>query len=270
MAPRTRNSTKTKRVKKGRKKRVRFHKSDGSSKSQATIKPPENYENLILHYLTKLKRLFGSTDDVENNRSSKERQGRQNRSKNYVELNSTRPTARKLTSKPKLYEELRSDENEMERTIKDKAFNIVNSVIEYGFANNILEKKGNYFILKNRKNIKLAARQPTPGPNISNKSFHSTCKCHKCRSQKSIGKQELLRVRSKTSDCKRPLSAGNQTYRLRSGKTPQPSQSKNSSLSLLSRSRSRTNSKMNHAKNVDCRCSGCRTLKLKEKLGIKK
>lgn len=173
MAPRTRNSTKTKRGKviRGRKKHVRFHKSDISGKSQTDIKPPENYENLILHYLTKLKRLFGSTDDVEATRKSKERQGRQHKSKNYVDLNTTRPSPRK-TSKQKLYEVLKTDENQMERMIKDKAFNIVNSAIEYGFANKILEKKGNYFILKNRKNLKLAARQPTPGPNISNKSFH--------------------------------------------------------------------------------------------------
>lgn len=281
MAPRTRNTTKTKRVKKGRKKRVRFHKSDNSGKSQILIKPPENYENLILHYLTKLKRLFGSADEVnDNNRLMKDRQSKQNKSKNYADLNSDQPTTRKLSSKQKLYDILKSDENQMEKVIKDKAFNIVNSAIEYGFANNILEKKGNYFILKNRKNLKLAARQPTPGPNISNKSFHTGCKCHKCRSQKSVGKHDLKAVRSKTSDklcrehtSKRPLSAGNQTYLLRSGKTPQPSQSKHSSLSLLSRkSRSRTNSKSakDHAKNTDCRCSVCRTLKLKQKLGIKK
>lgn len=286
MAPRTRNSIKTKKQKKGRKKRVHFHKKEYfGGNSQTVVKPPENYENLILYYLTKLKRLFGSTDhagstvtEINPNRLGKDSSGKQTKSKSNMHYATDTNFIRRSSSKPKSYEAMEIDnddvKSDMESVIRNKAFNIVNSAIEYGFANNVLEKRGNYFIIKKPKNSKIANRQPTPGPNVINKSFNADCKCPKCRSQKSIMKQNIYNVRPKTSQklCRdfsnnRSESIDKQTYHFRSPKAPLPSHLKQSSTSVMPKRRSRscTNSKAlkDHNRIIDCTCSSCRMLKQK-------
>lgn len=280
MAPRTRSSVKSKKAKKGRKRRVRFYKKEYVA--QNLVKPPENYENLILHYLTKLKRLFGSTDhsnsrvsEADTNRSTNQRLGNKSRINNNMDLTSNRCSTRQLIAKSKPYDAMEIDDNgDMEIVLRNKAFNIVNSAIEYGFANNVLEKRGNYFIMKNTRNSKLANRQPTPGPNVPNKSLFSKCKCHKCRSQKSVVRRDAEVVRPKTTEklCQqysnsRPQTTDNQRYRLRSPKTPQLSPQRQSRSNLLAKptSKSFTNSKAleDHLRNNDCKCSRSRILKMK-------
>lgn len=273
MAPRTRSSVKPRKTKTGRKKRVSFHKKDHSiEKSQAFIKQPKNYENLIRYYFTKLKRLFGSADEVnqslseiDTSRMLKTCVRNQCGSIQNLSRMSSSTSARLTNSKPKLSDSMDiSNNRDLEMLMREKAFNIVSSALEYGFANDILEKRGDYFILKNRRNLKMAIREPTPGPSVFNKALNSVCKCVNCTNRRSIIKLEedsLVNKHSEKLDRKhsviRPQSARLREYNLRS--TP----SRTNSI-IRKKSKSCSGDKdLKHNSAMSCRCSTTRSKRSK-------
>lgn len=181
MAPRTRNSDK-KHFRRSHRREVRYPRREVAARKSATvIRPPENYENLILYYLTKLKRLFSAPNHPHprSNETSAEKMRREQLSekhcsgtKSKIAIDPDKYTARRTTPKP------REDLGAVEDDIKNKVYNVVNAAIEYGFANNVLEKKGDCFVFKNQRTSKIANRQPTPGPK---RSYCSQCNCNKCK-----------------------------------------------------------------------------------------
>ncbi|XP_060520259.1 uncharacterized protein LOC132698286 [Cylas formicarius] len=56
--------------------------------------------------------------------------------------------------------------------IQEKVYNVVSAAIEYGFANDILERNGDWFVFKNRALSRAASRPPTPIPRPRYCSLH--------------------------------------------------------------------------------------------------
>lgn len=182
MAPRSRNSDK--KHSRSRRKEVRFPRREVAVRKSATvIRPPENYENLILYYLTKLKRLFSAPDhphprsnenSADKMRREQSTEERSSKTKSKIEIDPNKYTARRSTPKPR-------GGKDVEQDINDKVYNVVNAAIEYGFANDVLERKGDCFIFKNKRTSKIANRHPTPGPSCVKRSYCSQCNCSKCK-----------------------------------------------------------------------------------------
>ncbi|KAG5884683.1 hypothetical protein JTB14_000380 [Gonioctena quinquepunctata] len=141
--------------KKAKAKVERFRKN---SHKEHEVKP--DYDNLIRYYLSKLGKMFASPvhPTVGMRVNSGEKMRRQS-------------TGVKLR-RPSNYS--------MNNDIKEEVYNVVNAAIEYGFKNNVIERKGNCFILKNRHNPKLANRQQTPGPSAFDDSLYTRCQCSRC------------------------------------------------------------------------------------------
>ncbi|KAF7269313.1 hypothetical protein GWI33_017636 [Rhynchophorus ferrugineus] len=118
------------------------HKEVPGTKSAAGT--PKNYDNLLLFYLTKLKRLFSS-------------QVSQNCRENSVDSTS-RTRSQRVCHRPRTPippPSLNADD------IQSKVYKVVSAAIEYGFANNVLERKGDCFVLKNQSPYAYI-KQPMP------------------------------------------------------------------------------------------------------------
>lgn len=253
MAPRIPTVSKTKKGKKEHKKRVRFRNNTVGKPRQEFIKPPKNYENVILYYLTKLKRLFGSNDQ----------------SKTVVGVTNDKGKISNLcpTSKSKCSGNIVT--KDLEAALKDKAFTIVNSALEYGFANNVLERRGNYFILKHKKNSRLFNREATPFPSIPSKRI-SACKCHICNShlKSNIDNGKFTHIQKTSRGNIRAESLDNPKFNSKPQNIQKPSQEKVSFTSLTSSNRkSRSCTKFKSGK--DCKCRNCRVSKVKPKVARK-
>lgn len=138
-------------------------------RSATDVKPPESYENLLLFYLTKLKNLFSNPHPAPTARqNSAVRMGKLHH--NHHPRRDSRATSlvhpcRYTSSNPPKPRE----------DVQSEVYKVVSAALEYGFANNVLEKKGDCFILKNRRH-NLATRQPTPGPRYCERC----CNVHQC------------------------------------------------------------------------------------------
>lgn len=138
-------------------------------RSVTDVKPPENYENLLLFYLTKLKNLFSNPHPArtarENSAVRMRKLHQDHCPRSASRGNSLVHPCRYTSSNPPKPRE----------HVQSEVYNVVLAALEYGFANNVLEKKGDCFILKNRRH-NLATRQPTPGPRYCEKC----CNVHRC------------------------------------------------------------------------------------------
>ncbi|CAH2017167.1 unnamed protein product [Acanthoscelides obtectus] len=120
---------------------VRFPKKEQpvKRKSSTAVKQSENYESLILYYLAKLRRLFGSADHpTPGNRENSavkmrnENSGNVGRQDGPHSINPNRYTARRSSPRPR---------DNLTEEMKEQAFSIVNAAIEYGYANNVIGRR---------------------------------------------------------------------------------------------------------------------------------
>lgn len=120
-------------------KQVKFAKSRPTPQRRKPT-TAESYANIVLHYLSKLKGIFQSPETVEKTPYyKKERYTDHERRREY------------------------SDNDEVDT--RGKACAIVNAAIQYGCANNIIEKVGKYILLKTstQGEQKGIPRRSTPG-----------------------------------------------------------------------------------------------------------
>ncbi|VEN45507.1 unnamed protein product [Callosobruchus maculatus] len=191
MAPRTNTSTRKSARRSGNSRQqrhekiVRFPKKEPplKRKSSTAVKPPENYESLILYYLAKLRRLFSSADhptpgNRENSAAKmrKENNGNTGRQEEPQSINPNRYTARHSSPRPR---------DNLSAELKEQALNIVNAAIEYGYANNVVGRNGNCFYLKGTKSCKGLSLNPVP---------ESRCGCRQCFSRMSTNHVEVLKA----------------------------------------------------------------------------
>ncbi|ENN81322.1 hypothetical protein D910_01178 [Dendroctonus ponderosae] len=129
-------------------------------------KSPESYENLVLFYLNKLRYLFSNAHPQptarENSALKMDKMQRDDASSNSYKPNVMHPCKYTSSNPPRPRED----------NMKSKIYKMVSAAIEYGYANDVLEKKGGCFYFKNKR-PGLALRAPTPGP-------QSTRYCSKC------------------------------------------------------------------------------------------
>ncbi|KAG5884682.1 hypothetical protein JTB14_000379 [Gonioctena quinquepunctata] len=252
-----RRTLKTER-KKAKAKLERFRKN-GHPHEEHKVKPDDD---LILYYLSKLRKLFASPDYLTDG----------------MRVNSGEKMRRQSTG----VKMRRPFNYSMNNDIKEEACNVVNDAIEYGFKNNVIERRGNCFILKNRQNPKLANRQQTPGPTAFDDSLYTRCQCSQCKIVKAADtftNSEMARTISKNNfNC---LQSNNveplNTYpsHLRESRTiatlttnsPNPNP-----LNKSPRSRSRTNigpSPLEGQVKKKCNCKKCNALEQKRKPYVK-
>lgn len=273
MAPRNRNSDK--KHSRSCRKEVRFPRREIAVRKSATvIRPPENYENLILYYLTKLKRLFATPDhphpgSKENSADKMRREllagNRCSETKSKIEIDPNKYTARRSTPKPR-------DVKDIEQDIRDKVYNVVNAAIEYGFANNVLERKGDCFVFKNKRSSKIANRHPTPGPSFAKRSYCSQCNCTQCKNG-NRNNEPCQHVRPfsergvyrKTHIVRRPNTSAN-ISRLPESKTQSMNKGHLNRKNRPSRSKSCiiTRSNLKDRLRKVCNCRRCRLLEQKK------
>lgn len=129
-------------------------------------KTPESYENLVLFYLNKLRYLFSKAHPQptarENSALKMDKMQRNDPSSKSHKLNMMHPCKYTSSNPPRPREE----------DMNSKIYKMVSAAIEYGYANDVLERKGGCFYFKNKR-PSLASRAPTPGP-------QSTRYCSKC------------------------------------------------------------------------------------------
>lgn len=177
MAAHPRKSTRKHR-RNSRRKAVRFGKKEKVIMKTVDAKAPEN---VILHYLTKLRKLFNNrlTPGLQPIAPAKVPK---NNSPNDENKTSDSHKPKSAPTKPWELMDVDSPGEETDPQFKEKVFNMVIAALEYGLAHDLLEKKGNCFVLKSKRNAKIANRRPTPGPNITNASYiRCNCSCSNCK-----------------------------------------------------------------------------------------
>lgn len=164
-----------------KRRRVRFSVPPKSpSPASKILGPRSNWENIVLHYLSKLKDFLTPSNcsslmsvkcasnatpvrECANNYSSKKCDRNCKHEKRSQSILSDRTSTESMSSKDK----------------KRKAMKIVSAAIEYGRAQGIIENNGKYFWMKNMFS-KVANRSPTPAPSRK----HKISKPHKAISRK--------------------------------------------------------------------------------------
>lgn len=134
---------------------VTFNKKLHSSLKPTPLTPAANrkytkdsYENIILHYLSRLAGLFRSAVPAK------------------ATITDQLKPILKIPSSP------------------DKAYDIVSTAMDYGVANNIIQKIGSYFVLKNKpKERPVRSRRSTPGPGLKRCTVckGTTAENHRCK-----------------------------------------------------------------------------------------
>ncbi|EEZ98878.1 hypothetical protein TcasGA2_TC004492 [Tribolium castaneum] len=161
------------------KKHVKFAKSRSPVARKKVPNTADSYANIVLYYLSKLKGLFHSPVNHE-------------KTSYYARdaYDSSKPILRKDSRK--------MGYGDSDIDAKEKACEIVNAAIQYGCANNIIEKVGNYFLLKKSEQPKqrMAVRRPTPGPDY--------VRCASCKNlTKFSRKYSVVNVRENRHKSKR-------------------------------------------------------------------
>lgn len=108
-------------------------------------KPPESYEKLLLFYLNKLKGLFSNTNHPqpgirENSAIKLDKLHREH----YLRCSEQRtlgPPSKYTSSNP-------PRPRESPTNLQSEVYRVVTAAIDYGFANNVLEKRGDCFTFK--------------------------------------------------------------------------------------------------------------------------
>ncbi|KAL1516987.1 hypothetical protein ABEB36_000810 [Hypothenemus hampei] len=116
--------------------------------------PPENFYNLLIFHLNKLKNGFSNHSHIfrENSNVNPNKTRHKNWKRNSPRPNML-PFANSYTSK--------NSPTFCENEIQEKLYNMVHAALEYGCASNIVKKKGNYFILKNNNRYNSKLKQST-------------------------------------------------------------------------------------------------------------
>ncbi|KAJ3666484.1 hypothetical protein Zmor_001925 [Zophobas morio] len=169
------------------KKHVKFAKSRSPIPRKKAPNNADSYANIVLHYLSKLKGLFQSPRIYNKDLANYFTRGSFD--------NISKPILKKDPRRVNSYSESESES-------KQKAYDIVTAAIQYGCANNIIEKVGNYFLVKNKSEQKVSTRRPTPGPDY--------IRCASCKNLAKYSKRRSvtnMRSRDKISS----------RYRKRSG-----------------------------------------------------
>ncbi|RZC34719.1 hypothetical protein BDFB_005701, partial [Asbolus verrucosus] len=130
------------------KKRVKFAKSRSPIPDKKSLNSAESYANIVIYYLSKLKNLFQSSSDRDKDTSK------------YLHGDRYDLSSRSILKKTCG----RSAYANSDLEGKQKAYEIVNAALQYGCANDVIEKVGNYFLVKKESEHNIATRRPTPGP----------------------------------------------------------------------------------------------------------
>lgn len=161
------------------KKRVKFAHSRSPTPMRKKAKKAESYADIVLHYLSKLKNIFQISKNPEN---------------------SEYPTGPIL----------KASTNDIKRDPGDtqKAYAIIDAALQYGYNKNIIEKVGDYYLVKkNAAGVDSRGRShrgPTPGPDYVRcrncDSLSKTPSRHRLGSSKREHESGRKRRRSPSTD----------------------------------------------------------------------